>query len=85
MDVKDHEAIAGIVRQTQFLALHPSKATLVDALGDYMEAEYTPHPGWACDERCEGQTTYHHFDRAAWIATCYGEPAHQDNATPGRT
>ena len=84
MDVKDYQAIASIIKAKTFD--HEDKNAykmiwadqLVEALADYMAARAIcrcPHGMEVCP--------IHNFDRAAWIATCDGETAHQDNAAPG--
>ena len=65
-----------------------------NALADYLAAEQCGCCGATKDTDssycadchvCEGQCDPHPnwFDRAVFIAACYGETAHQDNATPG--
>ena len=93
MDAKDHEVIAGIIEKGLQFAPEPIfpnvKAIievdlLVRNLADYMAANC---PKTAFGHQNEAGSTCKNcgFDRAAWVAACYGEPAHQDNATPGRT
>ena len=53
----------------------PDEARCVDALADYMQAEVAKEKAV-----CQPDCVLHEFDRAAWIATCYGETAPQDNA-----
>ena len=80
MEAKDHKAIAEIIERNR-----PSTSMagmflkpVIDALADYMQAENAKEKAV-----CQPDCILHRFDRAAWIATCYGETAHQDNATPG--
>ena len=80
MDVKDHKAIAEIIAKNR-----PSTSMagmflkpVIDALADYMQAEVAKEKAV-----CQPDCVLHRFDRAAFIAACYGGPAHQDPATPG--
>ena len=87
MDVKDHEAIAGIIQR--YNGANPTGFGLVEALADYMAADDLHQQEQAHYANRHGDlsgfTFKPRFDRQRFIAACYGEPAHQDPATPGRT
>ena len=100
MNNKDHQAIAGIINAntvgipmqlgtTQFISMeiitHLANHMAADARCKCIETGVLPHlvAAGVHDIDCDGGDS---FDRAAFIAACYGETAGQDhNATPGRT
>ena len=79
MNIKDCEAIAGILRkehQQSTLFVQPGHGHainavthLVDALADYMEADASEHAKYRV---MLGLTPKFQFDRAKFLAACYG-------------
>ena len=90
MNAKDIQAIAGIINHNLPVSAplddsHQATKRVIEALADYFEKTES-HTGACLDQESHEWVVSHEpFNRAAWIAACYGETAHQDhNATPER-
>ena len=72
MNTKDHEAIAGVIAKASDNQFFPPTFgdTLIEALANYMAAEVAHEKAI-----CSSDFVLHEFDRAAFIAACYGEKA----------